>query len=539
MKRMLAWVISLLLAFTYWSISPTPAMAGEIPFNQAFDNIKKNADALGSLIPDPLSMEKSERERRGIVKTRDRELSSSSGYFEGNMGSLYEYHRAFFERQRTNRIVNLIDEQSPGQFGQDFMLELPKLLVFGVYPYHSVSLIQQDLEYYYPGWQDFPEDSLVFTLINHGDNAVMWEQQQTPSRTSYVNRFWVLEDFNPNALTVLQGQGLDWTTRTDLPKKPNIGPIIYDGQNVSSILPPYGWLVISEDQNRPIKRYYSVMFETANKIDPGQAFDFAAAFVKAIKGESVAPKPQPPVAGAIPGQKATETEVFKFTIPDGTFTDPDGDDNQLEFKATLDDGSPMPSWLTFNPKTHTFSGTPGHQDGGTLKIKVSASDAQGTASTTFDLTVKTLKASVFSLNLDARTNNSKNPVVQSLKAGKYKVHILSKQEGAQFEAYFIHSKLRGCDGDGKNCKKGWETRYYFKSPYHKVVDNSCSKPFTTSKKHNTKTCRYSTPELAADNAPKDVEFTLKKDADVKFYIWDSQGLDNNQGGLSLKISQQL
>ena len=371
-------------------------MAGEIPFNQAFDNIKKNADALGSLIPEPLSMEKSERERRGIVKTPDREPFPFSGYFESNIGSFYVPHSAFFERQRTNRIVNLTDDTSPGQFGQDFMLELPKLLVFGVDPYHSVSFIQQRLEYYYPASQDFPEDSLVFTLINQGDNAVMWEQQQTPSRTSYVNRFWVVEDFNPNALTVLQGQYLDRTTRTDLPTKPNIGPIIYDGQNVSPIHPPNGWLVISEEPNLPIIRYYSVMFETANKIDAGQAFDFAAAFVKAIKGESVAPKPNsPPTANSKPKfslPTLTEGQSTKLPIDiSKAFTDSDGDPLTYEIES-LD----LPDGLAFDaankriisdPTTPNNGPSPGTAAYSPWTIPITANDGHTSVRENFTLTI--------------------------------------------------------------------------------------------------------------------------------------------------------
>jgi Lectin C-type domain len=135
------------------------------------------------------------------------------------------------------------------------------------------------------------------------------------------------------------------------------------------------------------------------------------------------------------------------------------------------------------------------------------------------------------INIDARVNNQDKPVLQSLKKGTYRVHLLSTLEGGKFEAWNSINVARTCDSNGKNCDNGWETRYYFKSPYKKVVDSSCSKKFFGS-------CRYESAGKAAASAPKDVTFTLSKDATVKFYIYDTQNLTNNQGGVSLKIIQE-
>ncbi|MBN3180282.1 putative Ig domain-containing protein, partial [Pectobacterium parmentieri] len=77
---------------------------------------------------------------------------------------------------------------------------------------------------------------------------------------------------------------------------------------------------------------------------------------------------------------------FNFTVPAGTFTDPDGD--TLTLSATLADGSPLPSWLHFDPTIGTFSGTPGNGDVGMLVIRVTATDGSNTSiSTSFGLTV--------------------------------------------------------------------------------------------------------------------------------------------------------
>ncbi|GKW38465.1 putative Ig domain-containing protein [Pectobacterium carotovorum] len=94
----------------------------------------------------------------------------------------------------------------------------------------------------------------------------------------------------------------------------------------------------------------------------------------------------PVVSTPIPPQNVAQGGGFNFTVPDGTFSDPDGD--SLTLSATLANGSPLPSWLRFDPTIGTFSGTPGNADVGTLVIRVTATDGSNTSiSTSFGLTV--------------------------------------------------------------------------------------------------------------------------------------------------------
>ena len=65
---------------------------------------------------------------------------------------------------------------------------------------------------------------------------------------------------------------------------------------------------------------------------------------------------------------------FEYTIPKDAFIDPDIDD-KLTYSATLENGSPLPKWLTFNPDTRTFSADKPQQ--GTFKIKLTAKDNSG------------------------------------------------------------------------------------------------------------------------------------------------------------------
>ncbi|MGD9711759.1 MAG: putative Ig domain-containing protein, partial [Thermomicrobiales bacterium] len=95
----------------------------------------------------------------------------------------------------------------------------------------------------------------------------------------------------------------------------------------------------------------------------------------------------PTVANLIPNQPATEDAAFSFQFAADTFADVDVGDT-LTYAATLADGSALPSWLSFDPSTRTFSGTPLNEDVGTISIKVTATDGSGEPiSDTFDLAV--------------------------------------------------------------------------------------------------------------------------------------------------------
>ncbi|RKZ64852.1 MAG: hypothetical protein DRQ48_12190, partial [Gammaproteobacteria bacterium] len=98
----------------------------------------------------------------------------------------------------------------------------------------------------------------------------------------------------------------------------------------------------------------------------------------------------PIVSNAIVDQVTDEDLVFSFTVPTDTFSDDDtihGD--ALNYNATLSDDSALPSWLSFNASTQTFSGTaPESTIGEQINIQVTATDLSGLrVSDTFELNV--------------------------------------------------------------------------------------------------------------------------------------------------------
>lgn len=94
----------------------------------------------------------------------------------------------------------------------------------------------------------------------------------------------------------------------------------------------------------------------------------------------------PVVANPLADQTTPKGLPFNFTIPANTFSDVDAGDN-LTYTATLSNGTPLPAWLSFNPATQTFNGTP-PTSASNLSLNVTASDRAGASvSSTFGLTL--------------------------------------------------------------------------------------------------------------------------------------------------------
>ncbi|HEY9690604.1 MAG TPA: Calx-beta domain-containing protein [Oculatellaceae cyanobacterium] len=133
----------------------------------------------------------------------------------------------------------------------------------------------------------------------------------------------------------------------------------------------------------------------------------------------------PVVANPITDQNATEDAALSFQIPANTFSDVDAGDI-LTYSATLENGNPLPTWLTFDATTRTFSGTPVNDDVGNLNIKISATDQSGvTASDVFLLTI----------------TNTPDPGTLSFN----NTHFSIKEDGTAIQAVTIN-RTNGSDG---------------------------------------------------------------------------------------------
>lgn len=95
----------------------------------------------------------------------------------------------------------------------------------------------------------------------------------------------------------------------------------------------------------------------------------------------------PIVTASIADQQATEDQPLSLAIPTNTFSDVDAGD-QLVYTATLANGDPLPSWLSFDVIANTISGTPTNDTVGALAVRITATDLSGaTASTSFVVNV--------------------------------------------------------------------------------------------------------------------------------------------------------
>ena len=110
------------------------------------------------------------------------------------------------------------------------------------------------------------------------------------------------------------------------------------------------------------------------------------AFSKAMTVSVEDTNDAPTVANAMADQIIVEGGSLNFQFNANVFLDVDKTDS-LSFTATLSDGNALPSWLTFDADTRTFTGTPSSSDTGGIKINVTATDtSNATVSDTFYVT---------------------------------------------------------------------------------------------------------------------------------------------------------
>ena len=95
---------------------------------------------------------------------------------------------------------------------------------------------------------------------------------------------------------------------------------------------------------------------------------------------------EPFIVSGLQNQHVFEKSKFSYTISEGSYIDPDGDD--LTYSASLYDGTTLPSWLSFDAVTKTLSGTPSNEDVSTIAVKITATDGVDSVSDVFSLEVK-------------------------------------------------------------------------------------------------------------------------------------------------------
>jgi Putative Ig domain len=108
------------------------------------------------------------------------------------------------------------------------------------------------------------------------------------------------------------------------------------------------------------------------------------------------PASPPIISAQTPAQTWKQAQAVSFTLAANTFTDPQQE--ALAYTATLANGQALPSWLSFNAATRTFTGTVPALTSG-LSIKVTATDTSGlSASETFAVSTPASAPSISSIS---------------------------------------------------------------------------------------------------------------------------------------------
>ncbi|MGO0788776.1 putative Ig domain-containing protein [Herbaspirillum seropedicae] len=108
----------------------------------------------------------------------------------------------------------------------------------------------------------------------------------------------------------------------------------------------------------------------------------------------------PSVNKALPDVMSSQLTDFTMSIRSDIFYKPVADD-ALTYNVTLEDGSSLPSWLSFSQKNKSLVGKATINDGGVYRLKLTATDLGGySASVNFKWTVELVKTvSVVPLNI--------------------------------------------------------------------------------------------------------------------------------------------
>lgn len=124
----------------------------------------------------------------------------------------------------------------------------------------------------------------------------------------------------------------------------------------------------------------------------------------------------PTVENPIADQLAQVAQTFLLELPDDVFEDEDGD--VLTTSANLEDGQPLPNWLSFDGDTETLTGTPQDSDVGTVAIAITATDDDDNQVTDiFDLTVEPSTPIFNEINGDDGKNRINGKAVADLIRG--------------------------------------------------------------------------------------------------------------------------
>jgi hypothetical protein len=120
---------------------------------------------------------------------------------------------------------------------------------------------------------------------------------------------------------------------------------------------------------------------------------------------------------------ASTDTPFSYQVPREVFIQVIWGQEQVSLVATLPDGSPLPSWLHFDPATRTFSGTPSDGDVGTTIVRVRSTHPLGSPTEPvpnfMDVALTVQRAPQVAVPLEGRSTLEKGEFSATIPAGTF------------------------------------------------------------------------------------------------------------------------
>ena len=230
-------------------------------------------------------------------------------------------------------------------------------------------------------WNSFNQDGGSHIYSRHFENGFSTEQQSTLDLKGSI----LVDDLDSDSLTVTLTVAEGTLTVAAGSSGATVsgsgtGTVVVHGTlaQVQALLvsDPGSTVIYSRDGNAP-----PGSVELTVTVDDGIASvaETADIVIYAVNDAPVSNNLIPDIVHGI------EDTAFTYTFPIGSFSDLNGD--TLTYSATLDNGSPLPAWLSFDSATRTFSGMPPVNSHDSYSIRVTASDGSLTAFEIIGITI--------------------------------------------------------------------------------------------------------------------------------------------------------
>ncbi|KAJ3426599.1 soluble calcium-activated nucleotidase [Anaeramoeba flamelloides] len=219
------------------------------------------------------------------------------------------------------------------------------------------------------------------------------------------------------------------------------------------------WLAFNSNQRKfsgiPTKTCETISYEIKVTASDG-CNDVSSTFALEVVNEN------PILNTPIDNNSHNKSTAFDFTIPEDTFTDPE--EQTLTYTATLENGDPLPDWMTFTASTQNFQGT-SPDENGEWSIKVTATDdCDASVSDVFDFAVASdapeLENEIPDQEADTNTQNWQYVFPEDTFAGMGISYTATLVSGTELPDWlnFVSATREFSGNIPEGCEKTWDIK---------------------------------------------------------------------------------